>query len=74
MLVQCAHPAVRTRHAYHSGQYGRIAKRRGAKRAAPDVTHSMLESCHYMLKDRKLSRELGWNHFTAQKSGQSAKN
>ncbi len=62
-LVQCAHAAARTKGTYFQAQYGRIASRRGAKRAAVAVGHSMLISCYHMLKKHESYRDLGPNHF-----------
>ena len=62
-LVQCAHAAARTKDTYFHAQYGRIASRRGAKRAAVAVGHSMLVSCYHMLKKHEAYRDLGPNHF-----------
>lgn len=62
-LIQCAHAAARSKGTYCNAQYGRIAARRGAKRAAVAVGHSMLVACYHMLKKKEPYRELGANYF-----------
>lgn len=62
-LVEAAHGAARTKRSYVGAQYRRLAARRGAKRAALAVAHSLLgiiyhllcESCHY--------QDLGADYF-----------
>jgi len=62
-LVQCAHAAARSKNTYYHAQYGRIAARRGAKRAAVAVANSMLQSMYHMLKNKEPYRELGATYF-----------
>jgi transposase len=49
-LVRSAHSAARTRNTYLSVQYKRLAARRGSKRAAVAVAHTILVCMHAMLK------------------------
>jgi transposase len=42
VLIQVAHAAAYSKNTYLSAQYHRIASRRGGKRAAMAVAHSML--------------------------------
>lgn len=58
-LVQAAHSAARTRNTYLSAQFKRISARRGAKRAAVAVGHSILVAMYYMIKDGTTYNELG---------------
>lgn len=62
-LVQSAHSAARTRNTYLSAQYKRISARRGAKRAAVAVGHSILIAMYYMIRDGTAYNELGNNYF-----------
>ena len=44
ILVECAHAAGRTKGTYLSAQYARLARRKGKKRAAVAVGHTILEA------------------------------
>lgn len=66
-LVQCAHAAARSKNTYYYAQYGRIAGRKGGKRAAVAVAHSMLTSMYYMLERNEPYRELGADYFEQRK-------
>ena len=59
VLVQAAHAAVRVKNSYLSDQYHRIAARRGSKRAAVAVGHSILVIAYHMLTRREPYKELG---------------
>ncbi len=61
-LVEMANGAMRSR-GYLSGQYHRIAARRGKKRAAVAVGHSILVIAYHVLRDGTSYRELGANYF-----------
>ena len=59
-LVQAAHAAGRARRTYLGAQYRRLAARRGAKRAAVAVAHSILVITYHLLLDPTSSfHELG---------------
>ena len=62
-LVEAAWGAARTRNTYLSSQYHRIAARRGAKRAAVAVAHTILVIIYHLLRDRTCYRDLGSNYF-----------
>jgi len=62
-LVDCAHAAARTKNTYLSAQYHRIAARRGAKRAAVAVAHSILVIVYHILKKHQPYIELGPDYF-----------
>src|SRR6266542_3167582 len=47
-LVQAAHAAARTKNSYLGSQYARLKGRRGAKRAAVAVGHSILVSAYHV--------------------------
>ena len=61
-LVEAARAAART-HAYPGTQYRRIAARRGAKRAAVAVAHSIIVIAYHMLSTGSAYRDLGANWF-----------
>ena len=62
-LIQAAQAAARTRCTYLAAQYKRLAKKRGAKRAAMAVAHSILIIIYCMLRDHAPYRELGGDYF-----------
>ena len=63
-LVQAAHAAGRARRTYLGAQYRRLAARRGAKRAAVAVAHSILVITYHLLRDPTGSfHELGPDYF-----------
>lgn len=63
ILVECAHAAGRTKGTYLSAQYARLARRKGKKRAAVAVGHSILEAIYFILRDKVPYQDLGPNHF-----------
>jgi transposase len=63
VLIQSAHAAARKRDSYLSDQYHRIAARRGTKRAAVAVGHSILVIAYHILKKREPYRELGSDYL-----------
>jgi transposase len=62
-LVQAAHAAARTKHAYLSAQYRRLASRRGKKRAILAVAHSILVMAYHMILRRDPYRDAGADFF-----------
>ena len=63
VLIQAAHAAAHTKNTYLSAQYRRIASRRGAKRAAMAVAHSILVIIYHLLSKGTSYQELGGNFF-----------
>jgi transposase len=61
-LVEAAHSLARSQ-TYLGAQYRRIAQRRGPKRAAVAVAHSLLVICYHLIKDGTTYQELGANYF-----------
>src|SRR2546423_7813113 len=66
LLVQAAHSASHQKQCYLAEQYRRIAKRRGGKRAAIAVAHSILVMIYHLLKDQTTYREKGEAYFEEQ--------
>lgn len=62
-LVQAAHAAARTKDTYLSAQYHRLAARRGKKRAAVAVAHTILTIMYHILRTGSTYHELGGNFF-----------
>ncbi len=62
-LVEAARAAGRTKKTYLGAQYRRIAARRGAKRAAVAVAHSILVSVYYILTRHEPYHDLGVTYF-----------
>ena len=66
-LVEAAHAVARRKGTYLHGQYHRLAARRGKKRAAVAVGHSMLVSAYHILRDGVGYQDLGANYFDERK-------
>jgi transposase len=64
-LVEAAHAAGRSQGTYLGAQYRRLAARRGAKRAAVAVGHSILVIAYHLLKKGIPYEELGAGYFDA---------
>ena len=63
-LCQAAWAAARKKDSYFQAQYRRLASRRGKKRAALAVGHSILEVIYHLLKHRDLKyHDLGGDYF-----------
>ncbi len=62
-LVEAAQAAGHTKDTYLGAQYRRLAARRGAKKAAVAVAHSILVTAYYLLRDHQPYRELGPRYF-----------
>lgn len=63
-LVEAARAAARKKGSYYQAQYRRLAARRGAKRAAVAVGHSILVTVYHLLKDPgRRYADLGGNYF-----------
>jgi transposase len=62
-LIEAAHAAARTKGTYLAAQYRRLAARRGAKKSAVAVGHSILVSVYHLLRDGEAYRDLGSNYF-----------
>ncbi len=63
ILIQCARAAATTKGTYLAAQYARIARRRGSKKAALAVAHSILVAIYHMLHDGTFYDDLGPAHF-----------
>jgi transposase len=59
LLVQAAHSASHQKNCYLAEQYRRIAKRRGSKRAAIAVAHSILVMIYHLLSHHTTYQEKG---------------
>ncbi len=62
-LTQAAHAAARQKNCYLSAAYHRLAGRRGKKRAAMAVAHSILVIAYHIIQRREPYKDLGSNYF-----------
>jgi len=62
-LVEAAHAAGRSQDTYLGEQYRRLARRRGKKRAAVAVAHSILVIMYHMIKNGTEYQERGSTYF-----------
>jgi len=62
-LVESAWAAAKTKQTYLSAQYHRLAARRGGKRAALAVAHSILVIAYYIMARGQTYEDLGGNYF-----------
>lgn len=61
-----AHAVSRTK-TYLAAQYQRLTSRRGKKRAAVAVAHSILVIAYHLIQRQERYRELGANYFDQQR-------
>jgi transposase len=62
-LVEAARAAAMTKKSYLSSQYRRVRARRGGKRAAIAVAHSILTIIYHLIRDGTTYEDLGTNYF-----------
>jgi transposase len=62
-LVEAAQAAGRTKQTYLGAQYRRLARRRGAKKAAVAVGHSILVIAYHLLSEGTAYEDLGVHYF-----------
>lgn len=62
-LVEAAQAAGRSKNTYLAAQYHRLAARRGKKKAAVAVGHSILVIGYHLLKDKTTYQNLGGRYF-----------
>lgn len=62
-LVEAAHAASRRKDCYLSAQYHRLAMRRGTKRAAVAVAHTLLTIVYQLLAHEEAYQELGGTYL-----------
>lgn len=63
VLAECGWGAGRARQTYLGAQYARLSQRRGRKKAALAVGHSILVAVYHILRDGVSYRDLGPDHF-----------
>ena len=73
-LIQAAHAASRTRDNYLAAQFRRLAARRGKKRGAVAVAHSILVIAYHMLRNGTEYYELGGDYFDRRNKAQLQRN
>lgn len=62
-LVEAARAAARTKNTYLSAQYHRLAARRGGKRAAVAVAHTILIIAYHIILEGTVYQDLGSTYF-----------
>jgi transposase len=62
-LVEAAHAAKFSRNSYASALYGRIARRRGKRKAIVALGHHLLVASYFIIRDELLYCELGAQYF-----------
>ena len=67
-LLQAAHAAARQKDTYLSAQYRQIAYRRGPKKAAIAVVHSILVIAYRLIERQEDYQELGGDYFDKRRS------
>src|SRR3712207_3242012 len=71
-LIGAAHAASsRSKGSYLSAQYARLKGRRGSKKAAVAVGHSILVICYHVLEREVPYEELGEDYFHRHRSGEA---
>ena len=69
-LVEAAHAASRAKATYLSAQFHRLKVRRGVKRAAVAVAHSIITIVYHLLADPQVEfKELGGDYFLKRNEG-----
>jgi transposase len=70
-LVEAAHAAARTRNSYLAAQYARLRGRRGPKKAALAVAHSILVIAWHLLSRGEAYTDLGADYFVKRQTHQA---
>ena len=63
LLIQAAHAAGKSKNTYLGAQYRRLANRKGSKKAAVAVGHSILVIIYHLLRDHSRYHAIGGNYF-----------
>jgi transposase len=72
-LIGAAHAAAKAKGTHLAARYARIKGRRGPKKAAVAVGHSILVICYHILQHGEPYRELGEDHFHRRRSEEAYK-
>ena len=67
-LIEAAHAAGHTKHTYLGAQFRRLAARRGTKRAAVAVAHSIIVIAYHIIRDGTHYLERGPTYFDQRKA------
>lgn len=67
-LVEAAHAASHQKHTYLAAQFSRLATRRGKKRAAVAVAHSILVIAFHLIRNGTVFQDLGPAYFDQRKA------
>lgn len=70
--MQAAHALTQTK-TYLAAQFRRLSRRRGSKRAAVAVAHSILVIAYHLIQRQEPYRDLGANYFDSSRSEATTK-
>jgi transposase len=70
-LTESARAAARSKGTYLAAHYARLRGRRGSKKAAVAVGHSILVICYHVLERQVPYEELGEDYFDRRRSGEA---
>ena len=70
-LTESARSAARSKGTYLAAHYARLRGRRGSKKAAVAVGHSILVICYHVLERGVPYEELGEDYFDRRRSGEA---
>jgi len=70
-LTESARAAARSKGTYLAAHYARLRGRRGSKKAAVAVGHSILVICYYVLERQVPYEELGEDYFDRRRSSEA---
>jgi hypothetical protein len=70
-LVEAAHAAARTKSSYLAAQYARLRGRRGPKKAALAIAHSILVIAGHLLSSGEPYTDLGADYFVKRQTHQA---
>lgn len=63
VIVECAVTAARNKQSFFHARYGKIAARRGKKKAVIAIARSMLVAIYHMLKEHRPFQDLGAEYY-----------
>jgi transposase len=72
-LIEAAYAAARSRGTYLAAHYARLKGRRGPKKAAVAVGHSILVICYHILQCGEPYQELGEDYFNRRRSEEACR-
>jgi transposase len=74
ILTEAAWGATRKKGSYYKALYGRLARRRGKKRALVAIAHSLLVTIYHMLNEHRTYADLGATYLDSLAKERTARN